>query len=246
MGPPFYPIAGYSAAMPARTLSVAGGLLLALLAPAGAQAAPILEPLKPCYVTAGEANDPATQEGEPVVLRAAGFTPLARATLTIDGQTVEDDLQVDDQGRLVLPEFPAPFARRGTTRQSAVALIENGNPANAVSTTLTSAGLEVSVKPKVARPTQRIRFNGLGFTADKPVYAHYTFRGKQKARVRMSRGTGDCGAWSARRSQFPMRTPRLGRWIVQFDQSRRYVNGNTGRLRGVFVRLEFRIALEPR
>lgn len=243
MGPSFYPIPGYSGAMPARTLPVAGGLMLALVLPAGAQAAPVLEPLKPCYVTAGTAKKP---QGEPVRVAAAGFTPGSRVTLAVDGVPHATQLQVDMNGRLEhLGEFPAPFVKDGT-RDSILTLTENDNPANTVSAPLKSAALDVSVKPRIARPAQRIRFSGLGFTADKPVWAHYTYRGKQKARVRVVRRTGECGAWSARRPQFPMRTPRQGRWTVQFDQSKRYIRGGSKRLKSVYVLLDFRILLEPR
>ena len=238
---PFYPIGGYSAPMHARFSVIVGGLLTLLLAPAVAQAAPTLEPLKPCYVTAGTANNP---QGEPVLLRAAGFTPTSRVDLTLDGTLVGQGLQVDAQGILAVPEFPAPFVGKGT-REFTVTLTEQGNPANTVTATASTSALGVKVKPRQARPSERIRFTGLGFTADKPVYAHYTKRGKQRARVRLVRSPGDCGAWSVRRPQFPIDDPSRGKWIVQFDQSKRYINGTTGRLRSVFVRLQIDIKLVP-
>ena len=237
--------------MHARVVAVAGGLLTLLLVPAAAQAVPTLEPMKPCYVTARVGPGEAGKQGEPVMLRAAGFTPDSRVTLTMTmGATTfpsTADLQVDAMGQLVVPEFPAPFVGRGT-QPFAVTLTEQapGNTANTVTGNALTSALGVSVQPQQARPSQRIRFKGLGFTADKPVYAHYTFRGKERRRVRLVNRPGTCGAWSVRRPQFPMKSPSQGRWVIQFDQSKRYVNGTTGRLASVFVRLQINVKLVPR
>ena len=61
----------------------------------------------------------------------------------------------------------------------------------------------------------------------------------------MARETGECGTWSVRRPQFPMRDPAQGNWVVQFDQSKKYVNGNTGRLASVYVRVKITVSLVP-
>jgi hypothetical protein len=230
--------------MPSRSHVVAGVLLAALALPAAAQAAPIIEPLKPCYVTAGTAENP---QGEGVSIRAAGFTPDSRVNLTRDGEPLDGStgLQVRSDGLLEVPPFPAEFVRSGS-REFTVTLTEQGNEANTVSATAWRTALDVSVKPREARPSQRIRFKGSGFTEPKPVYAHYVFAGKQRKRVRMVGQTGHCGGWKVRRPQFPMKNPSQGSWIVQFDQSRKYVNGTTGKLHGVFVRLRITIRLVPR
>ena len=88
-----------------------------------------------------------------------------------------------------------------------------------------------------------MRFEGLGFTEDKPVFAHYVRKGKLRRTVRMARRPGDCGGFSARRRQIPIRHPRLGRWTVQFDQSRKYVDPDAQEI--VYVRLGIRITLVP-
>jgi hypothetical protein len=227
--------------MPSRILAVAGALFFGHAAAAAAQG-PVIEPLKPCYVTAGTAKNP---QGEGVVIRAAGFTANSTVDLTVNGAPLDGStgLQVGETGQLTLDPFPAPFVRRGS-EDFTVTLVEAGNPANTVAATAKSTRLTVNVKPKRARPSQRIRFSGRGFTDAKSVFAHYTYRGKQVRRVRMTRETGECGTWSVRRPQFPMDDPEQGRWVIQFDQSKRYVNGNSGRLQSVFVRLEVVVSLE--
>jgi hypothetical protein len=228
-----------------RPPALAGALLVALAVPASAQAVPSIEPLKPCYVTAGTAKKP---QGEGVVVSAQGFTPHSRVGMTVNGRYLRGShsLQVNQDGLLpALKPFRAPFVERGT-EELTVTLTEQDNPANTVTATAQSTRLDVQVRPRSARPSERIRFKGSGFTAEQPVYAHYTRRGRQVARVRMARRTGECGRWSVRRPQFPMKAPAPGRWIVQFDQSKQYVDGRRGKLKGVHVRVEFTVTLVPR
>jgi hypothetical protein len=232
--------------MPSRFHAVAGLLFVALAAPASAQAVPTIEPLKPCYVTAGTAKQ---HESEAVRIQAQGFTPDSRVALTLDGAPVPggEQLQVDANGLLQLNEFPAPWVpKRVGTRDFTVTLTETTNPANTVSATAKATALGVDIKPKSARPSDRIRFSGRGFTADKPVYAHYTRKGKQVKRVRITRRTGECGTWSVRRPQFPFADPQLGKWFVQFDQSKQYVDPRVEMPKSVFVRVKFRIELQQR
>ena len=231
--------------MHSRVYAVAGTLLVALAAPASAQAVPTIEPLKPCYVTAGTAKNP---QGEGVQISAQGFTPNAKVDLTVNGAPLNGStgLQVGDTGVLPpLPGFPAPFVRKGI-EDFTVTLTEQGNAANTVTATAKAVKLGVDIEPKRARPSQRISFTGSGFTADKPVYAHYTRRGRQVERVRLARQTGECGTWSVRRPQFPMKNPGQGTWFVQFDQSKKYVDGTLGTLESVYVRVRINVSLVPR
>jgi hypothetical protein len=215
------------------------GFLAALPAAIGlagpAWAAPALaEPLKPCYATAGTADDP---EVEAVMVHATGFTPNAQVDLSIDGEVVPGgkNLQTDSTGALgsTAPlEVPAPYVRRGE-REFALALNEVGNPANALTAASKTAALSVSVRPRSAPPSSRVRFSGSGFTGEGPVYAHYIryrknpftvagVRGKFVRTVRMKQPTGDCGSFTARRRQIPVREARTGYWLIRFDQSERY------------------------
>jgi hypothetical protein len=218
--PALYPIAGYSARMSPRIPAVTGALLIALLVPAAADAATIA-PLKPCYVTAGTAAAP-QQEG--VAISAAGFTPNSTVGLAIDGQAVAggEALQTDPAGNLNLPaeRVPAPFIAKGS-REFSVTLTQTDNPANTVTATARTTALGVSLTPQRAEPSRRIRFKGSGFTGAKPVYAHYVYKNKLRKTVRMAGNPSACGGWSARRPQIPV-APKVGSWIVQFDQSKKF------------------------
>jgi hypothetical protein len=225
--------------MSARTLAGSCALVVALAAPHAAHAAPAIAPLKPCYVTA---KTDTGREQEPVQISANGFTPNASVNLLLDGEPYEHgtNLQADEFGNLPLPPIPAPFVRRGS-RTFTITLTEVNNPANTVSATAKSTALGVSVKPEEARPSDRIRFKGSGFTEDGPIYAHYSYKGKLRKTVRMARKPRSCGGFKVRRRQIPVRRPGLGLWTIQFDQSKEFVDPEVTPI--VFVRLAIRIRL---
>jgi hypothetical protein len=60
----------------------------------------------------------------------------------------------------------------------------------------------------------------------------------------MTRKTGECGSWKARKPQFPFARPHTGRWIVRFDQSKRYIT-DLSKLPGAFVALQINVSLRP-
>ncbi len=226
-----------------RSHAGAGAWLLALALPAAAHAVPTLQPLKPCYVTAQTGSGP---QSEGMQVTAAGFTPNSKVDLTIDGAPYPGgaNLQIGATGELLLPgPVPAPFVRAGS-RPFTVTLTEQGNPASTVSATAKSTALGVTVDPSSAAPSAKVRFEGLGFTADGPIYAHYLRKGKLRKTVRMARAPIDCGGFSTRRRQIPIKDPHLGRWIVQFDQSKKLVDPTAAGI--VYVRLGIRVRLVPR
>jgi hypothetical protein len=230
--------------MSARIPAVTGALLVALLVPAAAEAATIA-PLKPCYVTAGTPSGP---QSEGVAISASGFAPNSTVDLAMDGQPIAQGLQTDPAGNLNLDpqNVPAPFIEKGS-REFSVTLTQTDNPANTVTATARTTALGVSLKPRRARPSRRIRFKGSGFTGDGPVYAHYVYKGKLRKTVRMVRKKGTCGEWEAHRPQIPVNDPKTGNWIVQFDQSKRYRDArdpNSG-LRSVFVLIRISVSLVP-
>jgi hypothetical protein len=226
--------------MSSRTIAGGGALLVALVAPAAAQAVPTIQPLKPCYVTANTSSGP---QSEGIQIAAAGFTPNSTVDLTIDQAPIDggQGLQTDAAGALNLVDaVPAPFVAQGS-RQFTITLTETGNPANTVSATAKSTALGVSVKPRSAKPSAIIRFKGSGFTETKGIYAHYVYRGKVRKTVRMARRPRECGGFRTHRRQIPITDPGLGDWTVQFDQSKRFVDPAATPI--VFVRLGIRVRL---
>jgi hypothetical protein len=210
----------YRRAMSHR-LSAAAAAVVVLAVPAAAHAAPVLQPLKPCYVAVGV--DPVTgyYVTEDVHVTASGFTPDAKVTVAIDGVAAAADVPVDAAGN-VDTTVPAPFQARGR-RAFTVAVTDQQDAAQTVSADTLVTRLEVWAKPRVARPTQQIRLTGGGFmSADRGIYAHYVRAKKVRRTVRLAaRPSGPCGTFTAVRHQFPFK-PRKGTWRVQVDQQRRY------------------------
>jgi hypothetical protein len=68
-----------------------------------------------------------------------------------------------------------------------------------------------------------VRFRGRGFTGPGAVYGHYLNRGRVRKTVKLARHPGaPCGTFSVKRRQIPVRKPRLGQWLLQIDQQRKY------------------------
>jgi hypothetical protein len=186
----------------------------ALAAAPAARATPVLrKPLKPCYVSAQPTDR------EPVTVDAGGFDPFARVAVALDG--APQATWFAGSGGGLRRQLPAPWIAAGE-RPFALQLTEQANPANTLAVTSKVTALSVTLTPARARPSRRVRFAGRGFTAARPVYAHYVFGGRLRKTVRLARPRGDCGTFAARARQIPIRQPHTGQWIVDFDQRRRY------------------------
>jgi hypothetical protein len=234
--PPFYRTSGTHAVFTipmGRTLAAAaGGAALALAWTGPAAAAPVMEPLKPCYVSV----KPSVRE--PVNLRAGGFTANATIDISING-VLQTGVPADAAGSVSGPGIVAPFEPTGSIAPFTVTLAEEGAPQNTVSASSKVAGLALTVRPRRARPSSRVRFRGLGFTAPRPVWAHYLFHGRLRKTVRfVRRSRGDCGAFSVRARQIPVRRPHTGEWTLQVDQQRIY----SAQPDSVYVRLGITVA----
>jgi hypothetical protein len=194
--------------------------LLLLAAPATAAAAPLLDPLKPCYVAVRTTPDAYTTES--MVIGGHGFTPSSAVDVSIDGEPVMG-LYADAAGALAGQLVPAPIITDGE-RPFSVTATERDSPYNLVTAASKVSALTVKVRPKRAAPSRRVRFHGRGFTTGGGIYAHYLRRNKLRKTVRLARTTeGDCGTFSVRRPQFPFR-PRQGVWRVQVDQRKRLLD----------------------
>lgn len=186
----------------------------ALAAAPAAHATPALrKPLKPCYVSAQPSDR------QPVTIDAGGFDPFARVSVALDGAPAATWFTNSAGG--VRRQLPAPWIPSGE-RPFSLQLSEPSNPANTLALTSKVTALSVKLTPARARPSRRVRFAGRGFTGARPVFAHYVFRGRLRKTVRLARPHGDCGVFSTRARQIPIRHPRTGQWIVDFDQRRRY------------------------
>jgi hypothetical protein len=199
--------------MSARLIAATGLALGVLAAPA--TAAPTLEPLKPCYVSAGQEEN----RREAVMLRGTGFTPQAMVDVYIDGVLASSG-QANVVGD-IQATVPAPFQEAGE-REFAVTVAEQANPAIQVGVLSRVTALDARLRPRQAPTRRRVRYIGRGFTGDAPVYVHYVFGGKARKTVRLARRPAACGTFSVRRRQIPVRRPRPGVWTLQVDQRRAY------------------------
>lgn len=211
--------------------------LTTLLLPAQAAAAPALAPLKPCYVFAQIDETTGNTDSEAVPVSGTGFTPNAEIGLLIDGNTAGRAIATAEGA--IAATLKAPIQEKGQREFTVTATDPSQGAVNAVS--LVTA-LNVSVTPRKARPGQKVTMTGRGFTASAPVYAHYTYRGRDRKTVRLATPSGPCGTFKVRRRQFPIARPRTGLWMLRIDQDRRY----RARPRTGFFELEVFVSRVPR
>ena len=209
-----------------RTAFTAAATCAALLGPAGAAHAASFTAIKSCYISVpGTAQRPAQRQA--INLAGTGFTPGARVDVRVDGETALVGAPVDAAGNLGTdPEASviaaAPLVTRQKPRTFQIVATEQGAPAPAATASAKAVVLTVSVKPRRALASRRVRFRGSGFVYRGPrVYAHYRHRGKTRKTVAF-RKRGACGLFSARRPQFPFANPAEGDWLVQFDGRKRF------------------------
>jgi hypothetical protein len=204
-----------------RTTLLAAAFAVFAAAPAAAQApsARALGELKPCYVAATEAQ----RESVPVI--GSGFTPLAKIDIYLDdiSATPADQQPQADYLGAFAGSVPAPFIDEGQ-RTFTLRAVEHDAQTNSAVATSKVTRLSVEQSPERATTSDRVRFRGRGFTnLALPVYMHYVFAGKSKKTIEVGLPTGDCGLFSVKRKQFPFKkSPQVGVWTIQFDQSPTY------------------------
>src|SRR5919199_5852954 len=160
-------------------------LVASAVAAAPAAAAPRLRnTLKPCYVSVYRFAR------EPVAIDADGFTPGAEVQVSVDGAP-QATPTADPNGEIA-GQISAPWVSAGE-RLFTLQLAESNNPANTLVLHARVSALWVGITPARARPSRRVRFRGRGFTAQRPVFAHYWFRKRLRRTVSLGRPAGDCG-----------------------------------------------------
>lgn len=203
---------------PARLLGAA--VAAVLLLPSAASAA-TLTPLKGCYVTSTDEVSGEIRR-EPVPLGGSGFTPGGLVNISLDGKLLRT-VQADPAGNLPADQaLEAPYRRKGQ-RSFRLTATDQQNPANTIEAVSNVTAFDVSINPTTAAPSSRVRFRGRGFTQPGTVYGHYLYRGKVRKTVTLAKQpSAPCGRFSVKRKQIPIRKPRLGQWLLQIDQERKY------------------------
>jgi hypothetical protein len=212
--------------------SLAGAVVALLAMPAAAAiAAPPPPPvftkaLLKCYVSASPTQT------QPIEIQAAQFMPMAPVDVFIDNVKVTPPPgtfpPTANAAGVLEGSVSAPFIASGQ-RFFTLRLAEQArDPAvipPSVSATSKVAALSVTASPSKPRTTStRVRCRGRGFTNRlEPIYAHYVFKKRARQTVLIAgKPFGDCGQFSVRRRQFPMKRPHVGTWTVQFDQEQAY------------------------
>ena len=183
-----------------------------LLLPQPAQAA-VLQPIAACYRSVDE------QTRETVPVRADGFTPGEHVNVFLDGQLVQENVVVLTDGQ-ISGAVSAPFIARGE-RPFTLTVTEVEQPSNTATVESRVAALSLRMKPRNAKPRDRVRIIGRGFIGT-DAYAHYVRKGKVRRTVRLGTPKGPCGRINVKRRQFPVRKPALGRWTLQVDNQKTY------------------------
>jgi hypothetical protein len=196
--------------MAVRVVAVTALVLAVAAAPARAAE---LAPLKPCYVSTGQESE----QRENVTVAGKFFVPDTPVEVLIDG-TLVFTARTDAVGDFsVLVD--APYQSRGERPFT----LEVRDGVNWLAAQSRVTNLAVSVRPRQAPPSRRVRFRGRGFMQAGPVYAHYLYRSKLQRTVRLApRSVEPCGTFSVKRRQIPVENPRTGRWTVQIDQAQAY------------------------
>lgn len=171
------------------------------------------------------------QEQQEVVVRGAGFAPLATVNVARNGK-VFASAQADANGAFV-GKFATPVTpghvRERLYRLSATDMV------NSAATTYRSTKIFANFRPGSGNPaTLRVRFtiHGFGLVRRRSsVYLHYVSpKGKARRTVRLGRAAGVCGRIERTRKRhlFPFRAER-GQWILQFDTRSRYERATSNR-----------------
>jgi hypothetical protein len=204
-----------------RTMLLAAVVSALSAVPALAQTTdpPFLDGIKPCYVAAQES------QREYVAVSGHNFTPFAYVDLYVDDiqQTGAGDQPQADVHGLLAGAVQAPFIEEGE-RTFVLRASERDNPTIFATHPAKVTRLSVEQTPPAAATSDRVRFKGRGFTdLTRPVFMHYVFAGKSKRTINLGLPTGDCGLFSVKRKQFPFKkSPQVGVWTIQFDQSIKY------------------------
>jgi hypothetical protein len=98
--------------------------------------------------------------------------------------------------------------------------------------------LGVTLRPNPAKPSQKVRFRGRGFTKAAPVFAHYVFGGVLQKTVRIAKAPfGPCGQFSVKRKQIPVRNARVGDWRLQIDQQRKWAARPASNMQSMIIKV---------
>jgi hypothetical protein len=194
-------------------------LVLSIVAPATAAAAPAVSPapngclryIKPY------SNVPAVQS---FGVNAGGWAPGAALKFLVGGQPVgtgtADGVGSYASGMTLTPPKPP----KGTNIFSTTLRAEDGLGAvSEVPIKVVRLGVAV---PAHARPSQRVRYRAFGFSPKRKIYLFVRRNDKTKGRWVLGRPQGECGTLSKPLRYMPLKRYKVGTYVFAFTQTPRY------------------------
>jgi hypothetical protein len=196
--------------------------LACVLALCGPAAAAQMQTDLSCYAT------PSTGSVS-VMVSANGLDPSQPYTLQDNGTAILTGT-TDATGAIATTLSVARLSSAHNSATHTLTLIEGANTAT---TTFGVARVAATFSPSVGDPAHlRVRFSGTGFalqTANPAVYLHEVDPTGRVARtLSLGHATGPCGTFKTSKTQkLFSKSPRHGRWRLQFDTSRTYHHGRS-------------------
>lgn len=200
-------------------LLVLAGALASAPAPAiAAGATPTVSVNQRCYANA--------RSNAAMTISGAGWT--AGDTVQISGAEEPITATVAPDGTFTAPAL-APSGNFGLRQESkALSVTETdattGQPVSGATAQVSFlvTDLALSVSPQNAPFNRKVTFRFSGFTAGRPIYAHYLRGRRVVARQRFGTASGPCGLLKKRTLQYPGGHPGARRYTVQFDGAQHY------------------------
>lgn len=197
------------------TLPILAVALAAAAAPAGAAVVTTL----PCVqYSPGEQSMP---------IMGTGFSPTGLVTLATTTPSNPNPVPLSssptDAGgafaRAVLPPLLAsPKVHQQSFTLVATDLTNAAAPVQSPPFSFQVVRFGMTMTPAPKRPAQIVNYTARGFTAGKPVYVHFRFRGQTRRTVRLGVASGPCGIVSKRMRAMPT-TAHVGQWATYTNQS---------------------------
>jgi hypothetical protein len=194
---------------------IGAAAIVAFAAWGGTAQAATLTPDKACYL-----------EREQAEIRGSGFGPGSAVSFSFGGDLV-GSAAADAAGN-VLGSFIAPSLGTKAARSFRVQATDGVNSAT---TRVAVTQRMAEITPGTARLDRRVLYRVRGLRANRAVYVHYVYRGKERMRRRLGRAAGPCGTVTTRTRFFPRGRISRGVWTLQFDHRRTYSRGTTPKIR---------------
>jgi hypothetical protein len=176
---------------------------------------------KVCFVNTFTGS---TIRQDPMQVTGSGYVPGDPVTVTSSDGTVDTVLQADPTGAIAgTIGAPTPFFNHPGSRVLAMTANDYSSSRGTITgaTFLKVADRGVDTVPGRAPPSRKVTWYFAGFRTGRYIYGHYLRHGREVARARFGRATGDCGLLRARARFFPGHQ-RYQTYGLQFDDTRHY------------------------